>query len=126
MMDFKLKGGAGMIRSLKQIDLQEHSRVKLLFEKTAAKIEKDAKARAPVDRTPGHQGGTLRRSITHRVTSTPMSIEAKIGTDIHYAPYQEEGTSRGIPAIHYLRDAYRANIGPFLAELTSIIHSLRW
>lgn len=124
--NFMLRGANEMIRSLEKMNVETHSKIRLAFEKVAKDIEKDAKKNAPVARKKGKQGGTLRRSIKSKVNANPARIEARIGTDVHYAPYQEEGTSRGIPAIHYLRDAYESNLAPFLMKLESIIHSLRW
>lgn len=47
-------------------------------------IEADAKANAPVD------SGELRRSITTVVDEE--KLEAKVGTNLDYAPYVHEGT----------------------------------
>lgn len=58
-------------------------------------IETEAKLRCPVG-TPestgvaGYVGGTLRDSITHKVSEGALSV--KIGTNVEYAPYVEYGT----------------------------------
>lgn len=60
-----------------------------------AKAEGYAKQNAPVDT------GRLRNSITHQEEETATVI----GTNVEYAAAQELGTSRGVRAKHYLRDA---------------------
>ena len=62
-------------------------------------VEADATLRAPVDT------GNLRSSITHRVVSDE---EAKIGTNVDYAPYLEYGTHK-MAAQPYLRPALDSN-----------------
>lgn len=142
---FRIQGVNEFIRSLEKMDVETHSKLRLAFEKVSKDIEKDAKHKAPVYRGHSHRGGTLRDSITSKVNANPARIEARIGTNVKYAPYQEEGTSgkahsrqvkgrnesrlirggSGIPAIHYLRDAYESNVPSFVMRLESIIHSLR-
>src|SRR6266478_7285597 len=55
--------------------------------KTAFAIEADAKTLAP------HDTGTLRDSL-HTEPARPINLdmEAKVGTNLEYAPYQEFGT----------------------------------
>ena len=62
-------------------------------------VEADATLRAPVDT------GNLRSSITHRVVSDE---EAHIGTNVEYAPYVEQGTSK-MAAQPFLRPALDNN-----------------
>ena len=62
-------------------------------------VEGDATLRAPVDT------GNLRSSITHRVASDE---EAHIGTNVEYAPYVEQGTSK-MAAQPFLRPALDGN-----------------
>ena len=50
---------------------------------------------APVDT------GRLRNSITHKETDR----QTIIGTNVEYAVYQELGTSRGVKAKHFLKNA---------------------
>jgi HK97 gp10 family phage protein len=59
------------------------------------KAETYAKLLAPVDT------GNLRNSITHQQLDEDTEV---IGTNVHYAPYQEFGTSK-IAAHPYLRPA---------------------
>lgn len=83
--------------------------------------ERHAKEKCPVDT------GRLRNSITHATTAysgqgtytdregnsysdatatgTPKKNEVYIGTNVEYAKYIEEGSSRNKNAVHFLRDA---------------------
>ena len=162
--NFRIQGVNEFVRSLEKMDVETYTKLRMAFEKVASDIERDAKGNAP------KKTGTLRRSIKSKVSGNPARIEAKIGTDVKYAPWQEEGTSGkrkahsraghvrqtthltkagnrrkdrystlvsgaevkkseggsgGIPATHYLRDAYESNVPPFLMKLESIIHSLK-
>jgi HK97 gp10 family phage protein len=123
---FQIKGANEMVRSLEHMDVEAHAKARTVFEVFAKKIEADAKRNAPVSHKKNHEGGTLRRSITSKVDANPVRIEARIGTKTYYAPYQEDGTSRGIPALHYLRNAFESNKEPFIAALKAAINSLRW
>lgn len=70
-----------------------------LLQETALDVESTAKEFAPV------RTGNLRRSITHEVRDVSGGAEAIVGTDVEYAPYVEQGTSRMAP---------RAFLGPAL------------
>ena len=54
------------------------------LERACLVVERSAKSNAPV------QTGTLRSSITHKVS--PGSLEGVVGTTVDYAPYVEIGT----------------------------------
>lgn len=56
-----------------------------------------AKQGCPVDT------GRLRNSIAHAVNEEEKAVY--IGTNVEYAPYQEMGTSRGVTAKHFLKNA---------------------
>ena len=62
-------------------------------------VEADATLRAPVDT------GNLRSSITHKVVSDE---EARVGTNVEYAPWVEGGTSK-MAAQPFLRPALDNN-----------------
>ena len=62
-------------------------------------VEADATLRAPVDT------GNLRSSITHKVVSDE---EARVGTNVDYAPWVEGGTSK-MAAQPFLRPALDEN-----------------
>lgn len=69
----------------------------------AIRVESAAKRLAPVDT------GRLRSSITWRLERDSAGLMAVVGTNVHYAPYQEFGTSR-MPAHPFLRPALMAAI----------------
>ena len=58
--------------------------------------------------------GNMRNSISSYVEGRTCYV----GTPVEYAIYQELGTSRGIPAHHFLRDA----IMDHAAEYKDIVH----
>jgi len=124
--DFKVIGAEEFIKSLEHLDEQTGNEVFREFAKTAAKVEADAKRNAPVARKKGHQGGTLRRSITSKTTRIGNDkFEARVGTNVFYAPYQESGTKRGIPALHYLENAFNSNLEGFKEGLLRIVRSMK-
>lgn len=65
------------------------------------KVERTAKRLCPVDT------GRLRASITHSLESDSRGLVGVVGTDVHYAPYVEFGTSR-MAAQPFLRPALAA------------------
>ena len=74
--------------------------VSMALEASALLVEGQAKALAPVDT------GNLRNSITHEVEGQ----EAKVGTNVEYAPFVELGTSKQA-AQPYLNPALEQNKG---------------
>ena len=124
--DFKVIGAEDFIKSLEKLDERTSDEVFREFARTAAKIEADAKRNAPVARKKGHQGGTLRRSITSKTTRIGNDrFEARVGTNVFYAPWQEEGTKRGIPALHYLQNAFDSNLEGFKEGILRIVRSMK-
>jgi HK97 gp10 family phage protein len=74
--------------------------VSLALEASALLVEGQAKALTPVDT------GNLRNSITHEVEGK----EAKVGTNVEYAPFVELGTVK-MAAQPYLNPALEMNKG---------------
>lgn len=60
--------------------------VRKFFTRSAIKVQGNAREKAPVDR------GRLRNDIAYEVDPSTMPRWARIGTNVHYAPYQELGT----------------------------------
>lgn len=60
--------------------------MRLEVKRSALAVQSGARRRAPVDT------GRLRNSITHELA--PDELSARIGTNVHYAPFQEFGTRR--------------------------------
>lgn len=65
--------------------------------RAAMAVQGRAREKSPVDT------GRLRSSIVYEVDSASPPLYAKVGSDVFYAPYQEFGTGRGVPARHYLQ-----------------------
>lgn len=75
---------AEAFRRAPEITIKELSKA---IGKTAFHIEAKAKQLAPIEH------GNLRGSITTKgPTVTGMNVEARVGTNVEYARYQEEGT----------------------------------
>lgn len=87
-----------------------------VLRKTAADIEADAKALAPVDT------GALRSSISTTITGDGRggSMTAEIGPTVEYGIYQEYGTSEQ-PGQPYMGPAYDRRIGGYADALAQII-----
>jgi len=68
---------------------------------------------APVDT------GRLKNSISHAVVEEEKTVY--IGTNVEYAPYQEFGTSRGIPGKHFIQFGATAHAGKYKAMLANIL-----
>ena len=79
------------------------------LEASALLVEGQAKLLAPVGQYPkgsGKVGGNLRNSITHEIKGK----EARVGTPVSYAIFQELGTSK-MAAQPYLNPALEMNKG---------------
>lgn len=68
---------------------------------------------APVDT------GRLKNSISHAVVEDEKTVY--IGTNVEYAPFQELGTSRGIPGKHFLQFGATAHAGEYKDLLENIL-----
>lgn len=77
----------------------------------AVLVEGEAVLRCPVDT------GNLRGSITHEVKAD----EARVGTNVEYAPYMEYGTSkqRSQPYLRPALDENRQRIEKLMGEIIS-------
>lgn len=70
-------------------------KVEAWLEAIGLDAEGTAAQKAPVDT------GRLKDSISHAVVPSEKAVY--IGTNVEYAPYQEFGTSRGVPGKHFLQ-----------------------
>jgi HK97 gp10 family phage protein len=91
----------------------------LVVRKTAADIERDGKAFAPVDT------GNLRNSISTNVIGDGRSatIEAEIGPTANYGAFVEYGTTRQAPAA-YMGPALDRHSGEFVDALAKLTGDL--
>jgi len=97
-------------------------------------IANKAKELAPI------RTGTLRRSIHvgghteltpdygdgagYEDLGEPGSLRAIVGTNLEYAPYQEYGTSRGVPAHPYMKPAMDTERDNVLKEIGAAFEEL--
>ncbi len=71
-------------------------------------LEAEVKSRTPVDT------GRLRGSITHSIAPDPIPLWAKVGTNVEYAPFVEEGTRPHWPPIEAIKPwARRHRLSPW-------------
>lgn len=89
------------------------SRGETVVRAIVARVERDAKALAPVDT------GNLRSSIHTTVSATARSARGEVGTDVHYAPYVEYGTSRMAPQ-PFIGPASDRNEATFYAAIAQV------
>jgi HK97 gp10 family phage protein len=100
----KIIGVPELVRKLAQISLEGKLKAQQAVERSALKIERDAKNAVPVDT------GRLRSSI--RVEFSLSRLEANVLTDVNYAPFVEFGTAHA-PAQPYLFPAAELARGEF-------------
>ena len=86
-----------------------------LVKETAYKIEADAKRLAPVDT------GRLRASINTDIEQD--GLVAEIGTNVEYAEWVEDGTSKS-PAQPYMKPAAFKNEEPFIEGMKKIVRGI--
>jgi HK97 gp10 family phage protein len=88
-----------------QVERQLRARLVRDLERLGSRIQAKAKARAPV------RSGKLRSSVEVIVQANLMRVT--IGSDVSYASYQNFGTSRGVPATHFLDGSLREETATF-------------
>jgi hypothetical protein len=77
------------VAAVRAAQAEMNARNRKLVTKIVIKAEANTKRVTPVRKKPG--GGHLRRSITHRVVS---NTEGRVGTNVTYARYVHDGTTR--------------------------------
>jgi hypothetical protein len=75
------------------------------WERSAIVVQGRAREKSPVDT------GRLRSSIMYEIDAGSPPWYAAVGSDVFYAPYQEFGTSRGVPAVGYLSGGFEESLG---------------
>lgn len=84
-------------------------------------VLRDAKIFAPVDT------GRLRASITPSVSGSADKVEGVVGSNVHYAPYQETGTwpvKPGGQGPRYLQRSYEKNITRIMEMFERVIKKI--
>ena len=121
--------------ALKRLDKQTVSKfATAALEAAALLVANQAKRNAPV------RTGTLRRSIhvggrqdltpdfeaggEYSDLGKPGDLMAIVGTNLEYAPYQEYGTSRNVPATHFLGNAMDSERDAVLKEVAAAFGDL--
>lgn len=87
---------------------------KLVVQKSAADIKRDAQAFAPVDT------GNLRSSIGYETEMAPNSVGAEVGPSAAYGAFVEFGTSQHAPAA-YMGPAFDRHAGEFEQAMGAIV-----
>lgn len=86
MIRVRVLGEARLAAKLAAIEPALRAAMQREVKIAAVNIERGAKQRAPVDT------GRLRNSITHEITEG--GLNAQVGSNVEYAPFQEFGTRR--------------------------------
>lgn len=68
-------------------------------------------------------GGDYAKPEEYAVQATPEEGAVYIGTNVEYAPYQEFGTSKGIPGKHFLQFGVSAHPKEYQALLEQYLKS---
>jgi len=68
--------------------------------------------------------GRLRSSITHEVKTADDKHQGRVGTNVHYAPHLEFGTSK-MPAHPWLIPAFKQSRDMILKFLTNAIKAVK-
>lgn len=87
--------------------------LKTALDAIGADAASTAANKAPVDT------GNLKNSIGHAVDGKTVYI----GTNVEYAPYQELGTSTGIPAKHFLKHGVEAHSSQYADIIKNALES---
>lgn len=82
-------------------------------------IGQDAASTAASDGVCPVDTGRLKNSISHAVVEDEKTVY--IGTNVEYAPFQELGTSRGIPGKHFLQFGATAHASEYKSMLENIL-----
>jgi HK97 gp10 family phage protein len=88
-INLKVENDKQVEAEIKRYKLNQMNKVKRVVNKTAARIERNAKKLAPV--SPG--GGRLRSSI-HIRPFRGDELDLEVGTNVFYGVYQEYGTGK--------------------------------
>lgn len=130
MMEFDASGLRTLGTEFNQLSKKAAQLAKVVVKKTAKDIEASVKAVAPRDpaRPPKDPSrpvtGFLRNSIkTSDLRGVSQSSpEAEVRASAEYAPFQEFGTSTGVPKRPFLNPAANKHEPAFLAAMEQILN----
>lgn len=91
---------------------QKPKKMRSIVQKNALEIEAKSKATAPVDKG-ALKGGMMAEEKVFSIGS----IIWEIHDSVHYGVHQELGTSRGVPALHFLGRAAEQQDKKFFADI---------
>lgn len=92
----------GLAEALKKLSPDLYAEpLRKFWNRAAVVVQGRARDKSPVDT------GRLRSSIMYEIDTANPPLYAVVGSDVEYAPYQEFGTSRGVPAVGYLSGGMR-------------------
>lgn len=102
MADIDLAQMNRLLADMTAAPREAEGQVRVVVQKGAADIKRDAKIFAPVDT------GNLRSSIGYETRITGDAVEAEIGPTVDYGHYVELGTTKMAPAA-YMGPAFDRN-----------------
>lgn len=131
----EVEGVGATIRAINMFDVKLKQQILILVRNTARNIQKDARARAPVSKTPKTRGkpGDLKRSIRPKyfdggfsATVVPRKPKGAHRHLVEYGTgsrYTRSGAYRGrMPKMPFMEPAERAADRPYNRELERIVN----
>lgn len=106
-----------LTHELQQSTREVRARASRAVRAAGARIERDAKAAAPVDT------GNLRNSIHATNTGGGDTVSVEVSTSVNYAIYQELGTSRMAPH-PFLFPAFDRNKPAFIQAMEQLVNGI--
>lgn len=101
--------------NIEEVTAEMESKVAAWLEAIGLDAASTAADRAPVDT------GRLKNSISYAVVDSEKAVY--IGTNVEYAPYQEFGTSRGVPGKHFIQFGATAHQAEYKSLLEEYLKS---
>lgn len=114
----KIIGDKEVIRKIEKLAKLNNDALKEVMLKSAILVEGNAKEKCPV------LTGRLRSSITHDVKTQGKKHQARIGTNVEYAPHVEFGTKKQA-AKPYLLPGLKESRTDIIRLLTKAIKGIR-
>lgn len=122
MIEFEVTGDDAVIKSLRQ----QHQKIVANVQQSIGRLTLKLLTRVKVDKLSGQvlnvRSGRLRRSITHKVVTTPDAVSGLVGTNVEYARAHELGFSGQVTVKAHLRQikmAWGKSITPRTVEVSA-------